>query len=218
MMVHVMRSNSPTTPATTAKAATAAAAKVDRDEVASASPPEQLIESIVGELRGSLRELRCGTMERILGLNVSMTQMHVLWLLEHQGEVPVSRLAELLGVSVSNSTGLIDRMEDRELVARRRAPGDRRVVLVQLGPAGTRVLRDLESLHHERLRRALAHLDPERLSGVLNAFAEFRSAIEADLGPQTYAHTQHAHTHMIDPAGRPAPSATHGSRPPASRA
>jgi len=191
MIVRLMQSNSepePTAPATMDPAADPGL------------PSTQLIESIVAELRGSLRELRCGTTERILGLGVSMTQMHVLWLLEHHGEVPVSRLAELLGVSVSNSTGLIDRMEDRALVGRRRAPDDRRVVLVELGPEGNAVLRDLEALHHERLRRALGRLDPERLSGVLDAFTEFRSVIEADLGPSTHTH-RHLPTTPAPPAG-----------------
>ena len=64
-------------------------------------------------------------------LGVSMTQVHVLSLLQHHGDVPMSRLADLLDVSVSNATGLIDRMEERGLVERVRVPDDRRVVIVR---------------------------------------------------------------------------------------
>ena len=151
------------------------------------SGPE-LIDAIVGELRGSLRELRCGTTERMINLGVSMTQMHVLWLLEHHDGMPMSRLADLLDVSVSNSTGLIDRMEERGLVERTRVPDDRRLVLVRLGPEGIRVLGELEAMQHERLQRALAHLEPARLCGVLDAFADFHTAIEADLGAPGHTH------------------------------
>ncbi len=147
-----------------------------------------LIAAILAEVKGSLRELRCGTTERMIRLGVSMTQMHVLWLLEHHGDVPMSRLAELLDVSVSNSTGLIDRMEEHGRVERVRVPDDRRLVLVRLGPEGIRVLRELEDSHHVRLQRALAHLDPARLCGVLEAFTDFHSAIEADLGPHAHVH------------------------------
>jgi DNA-binding MarR family transcriptional regulator len=174
---------------------------------------DDLVEAIVGELRGSLRELRCGTMERIIRLGVSMTQIHVLWLLEHHGDMPMSRLAELLDVSVSNSTGLIDRMEERSLVERMRVPGDRRVVLVRIGPQGIRVLGELEAMHHERLRRALARLEPTRLSGVLEAFSDFRTAIEADLCPECHSHT-HPVSHHVAASGEdvafappPAPTA-----------
>jgi DNA-binding MarR family transcriptional regulator len=148
----------------------------------------ELIAAILGELRGSLRELRCGTTERMIKLGVSMTQMHVLWLLEHHGEVAMSRLADLLDVSVSNSTGLIDRMEERGLVERTRVPDDRRLVLARLGAEGIRVLGHLEALQHDRLQRALAHLEPEHLCGVLEAFTDFHAAIEADLGAAGHTH------------------------------
>lgn len=151
------------------------------------SGPE-LIAAILGELRGSLRELRCGVTERMIKLGVSMTQMHVLWLLDHHDGMPMSRLADLLDVSVSNSTGLIDRMEERSLVERTRVPDDRRLVLVRLGPEGIRVLGKLEAMQHERLQRALAHLEPGRLCGVLDAFADFHTAIEGDLGAPNHTH------------------------------
>jgi DNA-binding MarR family transcriptional regulator len=170
------------------------------------SSPSELIAAIVGELRGSLRELRCGTLERMIGLGVSMTQMHVLWLLEHHGEVPMSRLAELLDVSLSNSTGLIDRMEERGLVERTRVPDDRRLVVVRLGPEGIRILGQLQALQHDRLQRALARVDPGRLGGVLEAFTEFHSAIEADLGAAGHIHCTDRSTAVASPALPASPS------------
>ena len=62
---------------------------------------------------------------------MSMTHMHVMWLLQHHGDLSMSRLAELLDVSLSNATGIVDRMEERGLVERVRVPDDRRVVLVR---------------------------------------------------------------------------------------
>jgi DNA-binding MarR family transcriptional regulator len=169
----------------------------------SSEPPAQAhVEAIVAELRGALRELRCGTTERIIRQGVSMTQIHVLWLLEHHGELPMSRLAELLAVSPSNSSGLIDRMEERGFVERRRDRGDRRLVVVDIGPEGVRLLQDLEELHHDRLRRALARLDPARLARVLEAFSDFRAAIEADLDPACW---RHAATGEIELGPRSAP-------------
>ena len=148
------------------------------------STPDDVIESIVRELRGALRELRRSTAERIIRQGVSMTQIHVLWLLDNHGELPMSRLAELLAVSPSNSSGLIDRMVERQLVERRRVQDDRRLVVVRIGAEGSRLLRELEEVHHDGLRRALRRLEPQRLAAVLTAFSEFRAAIEADLGPR----------------------------------
>lgn len=167
----------------------------------------QLVPAILAELGGALHELRCGMTERMIHLGVSMTQLHVLWLLEHHGEVPMSRLAELLDVSVSNSTGLIDRMEERGLVERARVRDDRRLVKVRLGPEGLRVLRELEDSRLDRVQRALAPLDPERLCGVLQAFTDFRSAIQADLGPHDHSHLATRATNPDHPSVPAAPLA-----------
>ena len=75
----------------------------------------------------------------------------------------MSRLAEVLDVSVSNASGLVDRMEERGLVARTRVPEDRRVVLVQVSAAGLAMLDDAEALRDDVLTRVLHRIDAARL-------------------------------------------------------
>ena len=43
----------------------------------------------------------------------------------------MSRLADMLDVSDSNASGVVDRLEERGYVERIRVPNDRRVVLVR---------------------------------------------------------------------------------------
>jgi DNA-binding MarR family transcriptional regulator len=90
---------------------------------------DPLLESIVGEIHEMIGSLRCAGTGRMVKAGISMTHLHILWVLEHHGELPMSRLAELLDVSVSNATGLIDRMEERGLIERIRVPDDRRIVI-----------------------------------------------------------------------------------------
>ena len=52
-----------------------------------------------------------------------MTQLHILYMLDRHGEMPMSRLAEVLDVSLSNATGLIDRIEERGFIERIRVAG-----------------------------------------------------------------------------------------------
>jgi DNA-binding MarR family transcriptional regulator len=59
-----------------------------------------------------------------------MTHLHVLRPLRHHGAMPLGRLADLLGRSMSSTTGIVDRMEERRFVERVRVPDDRRVGLV----------------------------------------------------------------------------------------
>ena len=104
------------------------------------APPDQAldVEAILTEVGGWVGELRCASMGQLVQGHVSMSQMHVLWLLQHHGEMSMSRLAELLGVSLSNATGIIDRMEEHGFIERDRVPDDRRVVIVRPAAGGLR--------------------------------------------------------------------------------
>jgi DNA-binding MarR family transcriptional regulator len=55
----------------------------------------------------------------------------------------MGQLAETLSCDASNVTGLVDRLERRGLVRRRPSDHDRRVKVIELTPAGTRVRADL---------------------------------------------------------------------------
>lgn len=72
-------------------------------------------------------------------LELSPVQCHVLHVMHPDRPVPMGRLAETLSCDRSNVTGLIDRLESRRLVERRPAPGDRRVKVLALTPAGVRL-------------------------------------------------------------------------------
>ena len=56
----------------------------------------------------------------------------------------MSRLADMLDVSLSAATGLVDRIEERGFVERIRVPSDRRIVLVRITDAGRQMLDDIE--------------------------------------------------------------------------
>jgi len=72
-------------------------------------------------------------------LELSPVQCHVLHLIEPDRPLPMGRLADTLSCDASNVTGLVDRLETRGLVRRQASPGDRRVKVLQLTPAGSRI-------------------------------------------------------------------------------
>ena len=149
--------------------------------------------AIIADFRASMGELKCIGSERLVRQGISMTQLHVMHLLERHGEMTMSRLAEMIDVSDSNATGLIDRVEERGFVERTRVPADRRMVMVQLTPAGLQMLEETEQLREQVLRRVLDQLDPAQLAGVAKAMADLRDALAATLtGSGSDAH-HHAH-------------------------
>ena len=157
-----------------------------------------------------MRLIRCAATGRLVKQGVSMTHLQVMWRLEESGELPMSRLAEFLDVSLSNATGLIDRMEERGLVERIRVSDDRRVVLVRLTPAGLGFLHEIQIIKDDLMKAILARLGDEQLDRLRVALRDFRSAIRAE----AVAHPgrfgidhDHPHEHKPQPEPTPGPRA-----------
>jgi DNA-binding MarR family transcriptional regulator len=98
------------------------------------------VRDIIAEFDSSISELRCAGSQQLVRAGVSMAHLHVMWLLKRHGDLSMGRLAEMLDVSLSNASGLIDRMAERGLVERIRVPDDRRLVLVALSDHGSQML------------------------------------------------------------------------------
>jgi DNA-binding MarR family transcriptional regulator len=148
---------------------------------------------IASGIHDMIAAFRCAGTARLVKAGVSMTHMHVMWLLEHHGELPMSRMAELLDVSFSNATGIVDRMEERGLVERVRVPGDRRVVLVRIAPKGMQALEETEAVKQDRLQAILSHLDQGQLTRVAAALDDVRAAVATEFGPDVFAGHDHPH-------------------------
>ena len=148
------------------------------------------VEAILTEVSGWVGELRCASMGRLVQGHVSLSHLHVLWLLQHHGALAMGRLAELLDVSFSNASGIIDRMEEKGLVERVRVPDDRRLVLVRPGAAGMRALVEAETSKRERLRAVLGHLTAAERPVVLEALRSLRRALSAEVDSAP-AHQHH---------------------------
>ena len=156
------------------------------------STPNELTEQILSAVVDVVSSIRCSGSGRLVKLGVSMTQMHVLWVLQHHGELPMSGVADLLDVSLSNATGIIDRMEEHGLIERGRVPDDRRVVLVRLAEGGRRALEEIEAVRQDRLAAILAHLAPAQLASLADALNAVRAVVEAD---ESLEHQSHSHPH-----------------------
>ncbi len=141
-----------------------------------------LIGSILSDVGWSLRELRCASTEKFVKAGISMAQIHVLRQLEQHGTMSMSRIAELLDVSLSNATGIIDRMAERGLVERVRVPDDRRVVLVQPSELGIKALDETEGIKLDRIRSICDRLDDVQLRRITHSLGDLRVAIAAEFG------------------------------------
>jgi DNA-binding MarR family transcriptional regulator len=154
---------------------------------------DALLDAVVGELHEMIGMMRCAGTGRMVRSGISMTHVHILWLLEHHGDLTMGRLAELVDVSLSNASGLIDRMEERGLVERVRVPDDRRVVLVRVSPEGARMRDEIEAIKQDQMRSILGKLDGAQLTRLLGAVGDLRGAVGQEIGED---HLR-IHTHNV---------------------
>jgi DNA-binding MarR family transcriptional regulator len=176
---------------------------------------------IIADFRAAMTRMKCASSERLLKLGISMAQLNILFTLQREGEMAMSRLADVLNVSLSNATGLIDRIEERGFVERTRVPEDRRIVLIRVTPAGTRMLEEVDALSDDLLRGVLARLGRARLAGVAQAVTDLRVALDEALGARHPDRRAHRHTASITtprssttlPAEGPATVAHASARP-----
>jgi DNA-binding MarR family transcriptional regulator len=143
---------------------------------------DAVLDAVVDQMHEMIGMMRCAGTGRMVKSGISMTHLHILWLLEHHGDLTMGRLAELVDVSLSNASGLIDRMEERGLVERIRVPDDRRVVLVRVSPEGARIRDEIEAIKLDQMRSILGKLDAKQLTRLLGAIGDLRGAVAPEIG------------------------------------
>jgi len=158
---------------------------------------ERLAHEAFSNLGRAVGTLRCAGSQRLVRLGISMTHFHVLTLLRHHDAMPMGRLAEILDASMSSTTGIIDRMEEKGLVERVRVPDDRRIVLVRSTAAGLALIDEAELVKSEIIISAISRLDPDQLDRLTAASADLGAAIADALadnpGYKALAQCSHAH-------------------------
>lgn len=103
-------------------------------------------------------------------LRLTPGQLGAVLLVEANSGISQSALAAALGIDRSTAVALIDGLQRRDLIRRRRDAGDRRVNALELGGGGRRVLgRVLQALdaHETRIAANLAQSERRQLMRLL---------------------------------------------------
>ena len=119
---------------------------------------------------------RAGAFKHWLRGSLSLVHLHVLTVLQVNGPLPMSKLADELDVSVASLTGIIDRMEARGLVERRREPDDRRVIVVHRTDAGDAVFGEMAAERRKHLEALFDRMTDKELESFLVGLRALRRA------------------------------------------
>jgi len=119
--------------------------------------------------------------------DLTMTQYNVLRILRGAGPagLPCGEIGARLVTWDPDITRLIDRLERRGLVVRRREDQDRRVVLVRLTGAGSAFLAtiDADEQVNSALQTALGHIPATDLAQLITALENIRDHLRSEARP-----------------------------------
>ncbi|MGX9685598.1 MarR family winged helix-turn-helix transcriptional regulator [Deinococcus wulumuqiensis] len=125
-------------------------------------------------LQGVALRLKEETEQFLKGHGLTATQFNVLRILRGAGEQALT-CGEIAGRLLNKDpdvTRLLERMEKQQLIVRRRAEHDRRVLLTSLTPHGREVLDRLDTPMLELHRQQFQHLPPQRQALLLELLSE----------------------------------------------
>jgi MarR family transcriptional regulator, organic hydroperoxide resistance regulator len=89
----------------------------------------------------------------------------------------VSQLGVAVGARPATLTGILDRLERRDLITRANRPGDRRAVLIELTPDGERTAALVNRAIRDVEKRALAGLSADTVHGARTVLRAFTQAV-----------------------------------------
>ena len=104
--------------------------------------------------------------------NLHANDVGLLVVIRGQENWNVRGIAQSLGAPISTISSALDRLEKRRLVARRRRPGDRRVVHIELTAAGHRLVTKIRSQQVEVCRDMLTRLGEQDREEMIRLVAQ----------------------------------------------
>jgi MarR family transcriptional regulator, 2-MHQ and catechol-resistance regulon repressor len=92
-------------------------------------------------------------------LSLTPPQFYVLATIGYAGGLPFGEIGAKMMVTVSNLTGIVDRLEEKKLVSRKRDENDRRVVHVVLTERGVKLYKNAIPLFEKSISQIFSSLD-----------------------------------------------------------
>jgi DNA-binding MarR family transcriptional regulator len=141
---------------------------------------EQRLTSALIAIRRIVRaaEFAARDLSRTAGLTAS--QMVVMQFIAREGELGAGAIADAARLSQATVTALLDRLEERGLVARRRSVEDRRRVVVALTEAGRHTLSTTPDVLQNRFAARFDRLQDWEQAAIVSALERVAFLLNAD--------------------------------------
>jgi len=154
--------------------------------VAPASVPTDTVDSLVKTMQAFARMVAHGrVVETVLKrsrIDLTRADVHLLHTLLGAGSgIRIGDLADRLAVDAPSATRRVQQLENRQLVRRQSDPLDKRAQLVQITPAGIRLLERGMAAYHRWLEEVLADWSPEERDQLAHLLERFANDVYAEI-------------------------------------
>jgi DNA-binding MarR family transcriptional regulator len=122
-----------------------------------------LTRDVIYQIRRLIQASSLYTKELNKKYQISVPQLNCLLALYESGPLPPSQIAKLILVKSSTVTGIIDRLEQKGLVERKRSSPDRRVIIVELTEGGKTLAKDAPPPIQQKIMDGLKNLSNAEL-------------------------------------------------------
>lgn len=125
------------------------------------------ISKIINLTRNFNKSMRHKFHHSIHDSGFTLPQLSVILMLEKHGEQKVSELSLKMGLSDSTVSGILDRLEQKDIIKRERTKDDRRVVKISLTGKSKEFCNDFRRKREEYFTRLLKNLSEQEIKDII---------------------------------------------------
>jgi MarR family 2-MHQ and catechol resistance regulon transcriptional repressor len=111
--------------------------------------------------------------------SIKTLELRLLFSISKEGKCPIGSLASEINVTSAWVTGIVEELENRNLVKKLRNPNDRRIIDVSLTPAGKKLVKTGMKIYEDLVGDAIKGLSLEELKEFERILMKVNSSIQS---------------------------------------
>lgn len=140
-------------------------------------PKFESISKIIDLSRNFNKSMRHKFHHSIQDSGFTLPQISVISMLEKHGEQKVSELSLKMGLSDSTVSGILDRLEQKDIIKRERTKDDRRVVKISLTGKSQKFCNDFRRKKEEYFTQLLKNLSEQEIKDIIKGLEILNHAL-----------------------------------------
>jgi DNA-binding MarR family transcriptional regulator len=115
----------------------------------------------------SLRAVHNFELTKVAKFGLNYEAIFLLQFLRRNSPAKMSEIAEEMKIPISTATRMVDRVETRGLISRKKDRKDKRIILVSLKLKGEKIVREVEDHTYEVISKNLAEFNEDTISSFI---------------------------------------------------